>query len=161
MSVSVHAVADYFIQRVDREAGDDITHLKLQKLLYYAQAWHLAMHGKPLFRNTIEAWLHGPVIREVYDRFRHLSWNPIPAGETLENSVRLDDATRAFLDEVWDVYGQYSAKKLEQMTHEEDPWLHARRGVFPANPSQRPISEEVMATYYGTRMTARKRIREN
>ena len=55
MTTSVHAIADYFISKVDREAGDDITHLKLQKLIYYAQAWHLAMYDKLLFGNKLEA----------------------------------------------------------------------------------------------------------
>ncbi len=160
MTVSVHAVADYFILKVDRAAGDDITHLKLQKLVYYAQAWHLAMHGRPLFPERMEAWLHGPVCREVYDRFRHLSWNPIPASAAVSDFSDVDEATGDFLDEVREVYGQYSATRLEQMTHEEAPWLEARKGVHPLNPSQRPISEQTMADFYGRRMQARRRIRE-
>ena len=160
MAVSVDAVADYFILRVDPEAGDHITHLKLQKLVYYAQAWHLAMFGKPLFKHKIEAWLHGPVCRPVYERFRHLSWNPIPLDEVKSNAPALDHDTNNFLDEVWDVYGQYSAKKLEEMTHEEAPWQEARKGVSRGSPSQNLINEDAMRSYYGSRMVARKRIKE-
>jgi uncharacterized phage-associated protein len=161
MAVSVHAIADYFISKADREAGDDLTHLKLQKLVYYAQAWHLAMYQQPLFSNRIEAWLHGPVCREIYDRFRHLSWNPIPASLAYINIDRhLDHETIAFLDEIWEVYGQYSATRLEQMTHEEEPWIEARKNVLPGNPSQAAIGEETMARYYAARMVARRRIRE-
>ena len=159
MTTSVHAIADYFISKVDREAGDDITHLKLQKLIYYAQAWHLATYDKLLFGNKLEAWLHGPVCRDIYERFRHLSWNPIPPTATVTNARSLDDKTYAFLDEVWEMYGQFSATKLEQMTHEEEPWLEARKGVHPGSPSQTMISEDTMRTYYGARMLARKRIR--
>ena len=161
MTSSVHAIADYFISKVDREAGDDITHLKLQKLVYYAQAWHLAMHGKALFNNKLEAWLHGPVCRDIYERFRRLSWNPIPATATVTNVHALDDETHAFLEEVWETYGQFSATKLEQLTHEEAPWLEARKGVHPGSPSQAMISENTMRKYYGERMQARKRIRIN
>jgi uncharacterized phage-associated protein len=160
MSTSVHSVADYFILKVDRQAGDDITHLKLQKLIYYAQAWHLAMHHRPLFANRVEAWLHGPVCREIYDRFRHLSWNPIPATAAVSDFSAMDEITRDLLEEVWEVYGQYSATKLEQMTHDEAPWLEARQGIHPLTPSQQPISERTMADFYRSRMQARKRIRE-
>lgn len=160
MIVSVHDVADFFIIKVDREAGDDITHLKLQKLIYYAQAWHLAMQGRPLFGNRIEAWAHGPVCREVYSRFRHYSWNPIPAGAAPSHLEELDEGIRDFLEEVWEVYGQYSAAKLEHMTHEEAPWLAARAGAAPGSPGQEPISEDLMRDHYGMRMQARKRIRE-
>ena len=161
MSISVHAVADYFILKIDREAGDNITHLKLQKLIYYAQAWYLAMFDKPLFNNKIEAWLHGPVCREVYERFRHRSWSPIPVTSVVSVSSAIDDEIRAFLDEVWEVYGQYSATKLEKMTHEEVPWLEARNGIQPGKPSQTLINEKSMRDHYAMRMQARKRIRAN
>ena len=161
MNMSVHAIADYFILKVDREAGDNITHLKLQKLIYYAQAWYLAMFDKALFNNKIEAWLHGPVCREIYERFRNRSWNPIPASAIISASSAIDDETQAFLDEIWEIYGQYSATKLEKMTHEEAPWLEARNGIQPGNPSQTLIHEKSMRDYYKTRMQARKRIRAN
>jgi uncharacterized phage-associated protein len=161
MVVSVHDVADYFITKVDLEAGDDITHLKLQKLVYYAQAWYLAMHDRLLFQNRIEAWAHGPVCREIYDRFRHFSWNPIPPKAALSAPSEIDDDIKDFLDEVWEVYGQYSAAKLEQMTHEEPPWIEARKGIMQGTPSQAPISENVMREYYSQRIQARRRIREH
>jgi uncharacterized phage-associated protein len=161
MIVSVHDVADYCIIKVDREAGDDITHLKLQKLVYYAQAWYLAMQARPLFDNAIEAWAHGPVCREVYGRFRHYSWNPIPAAAAFSREEELDEGLKDFLDEVWEVYGQYSAAKLEHMTHEEAPWVAARAGAAPGSPGREPIGEDLMRDYYAMRMQARKRIREN
>lgn len=114
MAVSVHAVADFFIRKVDREAGDDITHFKLQKLLYYSQAWHLAMYDEPLFANQFEGWVHGPVCLEVYERFRHVAWYPIPPEDILTNPAELDANASAFLEEVWDNYGQYTAPKLEK-----------------------------------------------
>lgn len=160
MTVSVHAVADYFILKVDREAGDDITRLKLQKLLYYAQAWHLAMRGDALFDGAFEAWAHGPVCRAIHGRFQYLSLSPIPPKTVITDPNQLDQDTRNFLDEVWDVYGQYSAAKLEAMTHQEEPWLEARNGMPRTQQSEAPISEDTMACYYRTRMVARKRIRE-
>lgn len=160
MAVSVHTVADFFIRKVDREAGDDITHFKLQKLLYYAQAWHLAMHNEALFSDHFEGWVHGPVCREIYERFRHLGWSPIPPDEATSGSGELDEDTLAFLEEVWDVYGQYTAPRLERMTHEEDPWREARKGLAPQDAGHGVLNEDTMRHYYRSRMHARKRIRE-
>jgi uncharacterized phage-associated protein len=124
--VNVHAIADYFIRRGDLEAGDVMTHLKLQKLLYYAQGWHLALKDTPLFSDSLEAWEHGPVCPSVWKRFKNFGWNPIPPTECQSDPERdLDADTLPFLDEVWDAYGQFSAKRLEEMTHEEPPWKDA------------------------------------
>jgi uncharacterized phage-associated protein len=160
MTVSVYAVADYFIRKVNREAGDDITQFKLQKLLYYAQAWHLAMHDTPLFDSTFEGWVHGPVCAEIYDRFRHLAFSPIPSQESRTHLEVFEEPVQKFLDEVWDIYGQYSAAKLEQMTHEEDPWIEARKALRPTDPGHAIINEATMRNFYRTRIQARRRIRE-
>jgi len=160
MAVSVHAVADYFIRKVNREAGDDMTHFKLQKMLYYAQAWYLAMHDEALFDHPFEGWVHGPVCREVYERFRHLGWNPISADAAVSDANAFDEDVHEFLDEVWEVYGQYSAAKLEQMTHQEEPWIEARHGCAAGIPGHTPLSENTMRSFYRTRMLARRRIRE-
>lgn len=158
MDFSVHQVADYFILKVDRKAGDNITHLKLQKLLYYAQAWHLAMFGEHLYHNPLEAWRHGPVCREIYERFRQLSWHPISTNLIISAPAELPEQTRDFLDEVWEVYGQFSATKLEEMTHEEAPWLAARQHAFPHHASNSRIEESSMQLYYGDRIKLRRRI---
>ena len=126
VKMDVQDVADYFIRRSDLEAGDVLTHLKLQKLLYYAQGWHLALYGVPLFEASLEAWEHGPVCPEVWKRFKEKSWNPILPSETSEYpDSEINQETMDFLSEVWDVYGQFSAKRLEEMTHEEQPWRDA------------------------------------
>jgi uncharacterized phage-associated protein len=70
-STSCHVVADYYLVRLDPTAGDSISNLKLQKLCYYAQAWSLALRGKPLFPERIEAWAQGPVVPELSGAWRH------------------------------------------------------------------------------------------
>jgi uncharacterized phage-associated protein len=160
MSVSVHAAADYFVHKVDREAGDDMTHFKLQKMLYYAQAWYLAMHDERLFDNAFEGWVHGPVCREIYDRFRHLGWSPIAVEDAASTTIPFDEEISAFLDEVWEVYGQYTAAKLEQMTHQEEPWLEARHGCSPTTSGHTELNDDTMRSFYRMRMLARRRIRE-
>src|SRR5689334_17203169 len=74
--INVNAIADWFIAR-SHEAGDPITPLKLQKLVYYAQAWYVALYDKPLVRDEFQAWLHGPVSPRLYQRFKALQWRAI------------------------------------------------------------------------------------
>jgi len=71
-------VAEYFLLLVDEDAGDIMTNLRLQKLVYYAQAWHLAILDEELFEDDCEAWVHGPVIYGLYKTYEGFNWNPIP-----------------------------------------------------------------------------------
>ena len=72
-------VARYFLSLTDEDAGELISNLKLQKLLYYAQGFHLVIYGEPLFPETIEAWAHGPVVTSVYHQYKEYGSEPIPA----------------------------------------------------------------------------------
>jgi uncharacterized phage-associated protein len=126
---SANQIANYFLGLVDTEAGDTMTNLKLQKLLYYAQGYHVASFGKPLFPEGIEAWVHGPAIPAVYRRFKHCGYNPIDV--TGITAPELDTETREFLDQIWTLYGKYSAKYLEELSHRDVPWKEARKGYEP------------------------------
>ena len=135
-------VADYFLSLADEDEGDYITNLKLQKLLYYAQGLHLACYDTPLFDECIEAWAHGPVIPEVYFKYRNASYDVIPKPQNIDFSI-FDEETREFLNEVYQIFGQYSAWKLREMTHEEPPWQQAnKRGVNTI------ISHEPLKDYF-------------
>jgi len=117
-------VAQYFLSMVDEDEGDYMTNLKLQKLLYYAQGFHLSCYDTPLFDENIEAWAHGPVIPELYFEYREFGPTPIPIPEDID-FAKFDDETRKFLDEIYSIFGQYSAWKLREMTHGEPPWQEA------------------------------------
>jgi uncharacterized phage-associated protein len=135
-------VADYFLTLIEEDSGDNISNLKLQKLVYYAQGFHLALHdGQPLFEDTIEAWTHGPVVPALYHRYKVYGPGAIPPPESLDAS-KFDEATRDLLEEVWKVYGQFSAWKLRDMIHEEPPWKESPPGS--------PISQESMGVYFQT-----------
>ena len=139
-------VANWFLANIDRGAGDLITHLKLQKLVYYAQAWSLASRGVPLFQEDLQAWAHGPVAPSVYRAFRDYGMDPIPAPAQVP---RFDPDTVELLEEVLDVYGEHSARKLEMLTHREKPWRDAR-GDLPDEASSRAvISKDAIRTFYG------------
>ena len=137
-------VADYFLHFC-RQHGDVLTNLKLQKLVYYAQAWHLALKQKPLFPESIEAWVHGPVVPPLYGRFKQFGWNPI----TLEpDCPNFTNGTGKHLEEVFSVYGHYSAWDLERMTHQEDPWREARKGLSPDEEGHQVIAHADMRDFY-------------
>jgi uncharacterized phage-associated protein len=131
------------------EHGDPISNLKLQKLLYYAQAWYLALKDRPLFDDPIEAWVHGPVVPNVYREYRDWSWQPIARDVT---RPELDSEIVAHLDEVMEAYGGLSAFYLERLTHSERPWRKAR-GKLPADAqSHAEISQAEMRDYYKARL---------
>ena len=140
-------IANWFLGAIDRDSGDSITHLKLQKLIYYAQAWSLALpsRGYPLFDEDLQAWAHGPVAESVFHQHKGSSWDALPAPAEVPE-IAEEDA--GHLQEILSVFGEFSAKQLERMTHNEAPWLYAR-GDLPAEArSNAPIDKETMAKFY-------------
>lgn len=128
---------------------------KLQKLCYYAQGWFLALYGRPLFKGKFRAWAHGPVNRKLWNEFREISYDKIPASEfkSPDRNLKLTPFTkeeREFLKRVWATYGKYSGVELEILTHQETPWLEQREGLHTFENSDRVISEESMKSYYRT-----------
>lgn len=146
---SVFNVASYFLSRSEPQSELAITHLKLQKLVYYAQAWTMAIRGEPLFPERIEAWIHGPVCPDLYYEFRHYGFDEIkPVSDFIPDAFSKQEIE--ILDAVWNAYGQYDGRYLEEMTHKEEPWKNARRGLRQFDQSNRIISLESMAKYYSS-----------
>jgi uncharacterized phage-associated protein len=137
-------VSDFLLVE-SRERGEVLTNLKLQKLLYYAQAWHLALNDKPLFDEDFEAWLHGPVLPSQYHRFKEFQWRPITSEVTYP---RMPERIPAHLNEIMDVFCIESAVALELMTHREMPWIDARGGIPKDEPSNAIIGKRVMRDFY-------------
>lgn len=118
---------------------------KLQKLVYYCQAWHLAWEGDVLFPERIEAWAGGPVVRELYEHHRkQFSVSAWPWGDL----GRLSEAESSTVDAVFESYGRLSGSQLRALTHKERPWRVAREGLAPGDYSDREIDPEVMLDYY-------------
>jgi uncharacterized phage-associated protein len=135
-----------FLLVESRERGEILTNLKLQKLLFYAQAWYLALKDRPLFQEDMEAWVHGPVLPSQYHRFKDFQWKPI-----LQDIVRPEIGAadvEDHLNEIIDVFGTETAVALELMTHHEKPWLDARGDLPPDALSRNPISKDSMRDYY-------------
>lgn len=111
------------------EVYEGITHLKLQKLIYYAQGVYLAITGKKLFFNDIEVWTHGPVVPEVYDKYKVYGKNNIKSTtltkeqEKAITDIEIDRETSEILNMVYDNFAIYTAWQLRQMSHVKDgPW---------------------------------------
>lgn len=118
-------IAKYILTLMEDDAGDLISHLKLQKLLYYTQGFGLALLDRPVFGERIVAWQHGPVVPAVWEEFKGYGSDPIPKPEGFNGDV-INADSRGVINEVYTVYGQFSAWKLRNMTHDESPWKDVR-----------------------------------
>lgn len=137
---TAHDVAAYILQK-----HGEMTAMKLQKLAYYSQAWSLVWDEEPLFKDRIEAWANGPVIPALYNEHRGLfkvaSWQK-------GNPAKLTQTQRDSVDAVLKYYGDRSSQWLSDLTHREDPWLDARKGLGPGERGSKEISLASMAEYY-------------
>lgn len=138
-------VANWFINQFDKESGDVITHLKLQKLLYYSECWCQLLLDRQLFSENIEAWAHGPVVREVFDEFKEAGWEPLSIKGEL---VDFDEEVVEVLEQVLEAYGNVSAKTLERMVHQDQPWKEARGSLSLEARCSNVISKEKMKAYF-------------
>lgn len=113
-------VASFFIEESSRlNENNDLTNLKLQKILYFAQVEHLKQFERPLFDDPIEAWQYGPVVRDVYEWLKGCGAYQISKFDIETSIDGLDDATLTFLKGIWEKYRRYSAFGLVDKTHEE------------------------------------------
>lgn len=143
MAHSADKIAKTILTLSNPEYGDIISNLKLQKLLYYAQGFHLALHKKPLFNEEIVAWQYGPVVEKVYYDFKQHGAGAIPVPDNFDNSYLNDDELE-LLKEIYHVFGQFSALKLMEMTHEEVPWKNT--------PLNQIITEKLLQDYFSTQL---------
>ncbi|MDF4204027.1 DUF4065 domain-containing protein [Maribacter sp. SA7] len=146
----VNQISDWILSKTNIDAGDTISPLKLQKLLYYSQAWCLTIYnGTSLFEERIEAWAHGPVVPSQYARFADIPReNSIDISKMELSIPKLDNQIDSLLNEVLDTYGEHSASYLEKLTHQESPWIIARKDLKPWERSTEEITAESMIEYY-------------
>ena len=147
MTTSI-ALARYLIYLAGQETEPEfLTHMRVQKLLYYAQGWSLAIRQNPIFDSIIEAWRHGPVVRDVYDCFKSYESKPIPPDEGMD-SDDLSAEDRDFARSIWASYKNYSAAGLRAMTHKEAPWVSARNCLPEEASSNQEISQSEMKEFF-------------
>ncbi len=125
----------------------EIEGLKLQKLLYYCQAWHLVWYKVPLFPEEIQAWEHGPVVPAVYDLHRRELKVSLVMLKNGDPTV-LSDSEKTTIDRVFQRYGWGSSAYLRSLTHSEKPWIDARKERYDWEPSRDLISTKSIRKYY-------------
>ena len=139
---NVHDVAAYVLER-----SGPVSAMKLEKLVYYCQAWSLVWDDRPLFKAKIEAWANGPVVPQLYRLHRKIftvaSW---PAGDP----TTLNDLERDTVNAVVSFYGKRPSQWLSDLTHSEPPWRNARLGIPSGAPCKHEITLSAMAEYYGS-----------
>lgn len=138
-----HDVAEYILQKLGT-----LTTMKLQKLVYYCQAWALVWDEKELFPERIEAWANGPVVRDLYDR--HRGWYRVAPGTIGGNPDNLTQEQMETIDAVLAYYGDQSSQWLIDLTHMEDPWKDARKGLPETARSEQEITPAAIAEYYSS-----------
>lgn len=142
MAVSIFEVADWFLHK------EAMPHKKLQKLCYYYFAWGHALLNRNVIDNCqFQAWVHGPVNVELYDKYRDFGWVTIPKKEE-DNTNLFVEEELGLLESVWCTYGEKSGNELEALTHDEPPWKTARKGRAPFERSQKVIDPKNMKKYY-------------
>lgn len=139
---SAHDVATYIMER-----RGEMSAMKLQKLVYYSQAWHLVWEEKRLFPDRIEAWANGPVAPSLYrehrGQFKIKTWSKGSADALSDDQMESVDAVLKF-------YGPKGAVWLSELTHREAPWREAREGLPPGARSSVEITPAAMVEYYGS-----------
>jgi uncharacterized phage-associated protein len=118
-------IADYFLWKAQEENQELLSHMKLQKLVYYAQGLYLAIFEKPLFEDKINAWTYGPVVESLYHDYKIHGASGIPANPSFDPRL-LDVNTREFLDDVFKAFGQFSAIRLMEISHTDQCWIDSK-----------------------------------
>lgn len=137
---SVNDVAAYILKK-----GGRMSTMKLQKLAYYSQAWHLVWDEEPLFPEPIQAWVNGPVVRALYDQHKgYFNVSQWPTGD-IKNLTLSEKQTIAT---VLETYGKYSGQQLSELSHEEGPWRETRKDLPDGWGSSREIPQDLIQAYY-------------
>lgn len=137
-------IAKWFVAWAEAEDAD-LSNLKLQKLLYYAQGHHLGAHGTPLFEDPVQAWAHGPVVPNVYHPFKEFGSGDVHLSDSDPFEwTDVDEDTTDLLIRTWNTYGGYAAWRLRNLTHRERPWAN----VFDFNERSTVISQDSMRSHF-------------
>ena len=137
-------IAEYFLAQTDEDIGDFLTNHKVQKLVYWAQGHHLALFDAPLFDKEIEAWVTGPTVPALFREYKAKHGNGPIAMPTDFDFDKFSPGIKEFLDDVYNVYGQYAPWKLRQMTLHEPPYYSA----YKVMGGDCVISREAMRDYF-------------
>ncbi|MDR1879307.1 MAG: DUF4065 domain-containing protein [Tannerellaceae bacterium] len=139
--MNANQISDYVISLTQNNIEENLTNLKLQKILYYLQGYYLAIYNEKLFDDEIESWRYGPVVSEVYHAYKSYGNYPIVLPDVEMNFDYLSSSQKKFINKVYAYFRQFSAIKLMDMTHDELPWKTTYgKGI--------PIPEELLCDFF-------------
>lgn len=144
--ITAKMIAEYFLTK------DAMTQKKIQKLVYYAYVWYIVDNNDTnnisnvLFNEKPQAWVHGPVFPSLYEEYRKFGRENIPKLDSI--TIKLNENIKKFLDEIWEIFGRYDGDELEILTHKEEPWIKARKGIAATAPSNEKITDTDIYNYY-------------
>lgn len=144
--ITAKMIAEYFLTK------DAMTQKKIQKLVYYAYVWYIVDNNDKnnisnvLFNEKPQAWVHGPVFPSLYEEYRKFGRENIPKLDRI--TIKLNENIEKFLDEIWKIFGSYDGDELEILTHKEEPWIKARKGIAATAPSNEKITDTDIYNYY-------------
>ncbi|GAL82211.1 prophage ps3 protein 01 [Algibacter lectus] len=144
MKTTVFDIVKYILS----QTGGYISAVKLQKLVYYSQAWSLVWDDKPLFDSKIEAWVDGPVVPDLYQE--HKGKFTVSIDDFNGDVSNLSSDNISTIDEVLKAYSDKNAQWLSDLTHMEDPWLNARKGLLGSQRGNNEITLDSMGEYYSS-----------
>jgi len=139
MSRELEIATRYFINELTPDT------LKLQKLLYFTQGISFCMNDREFFEEQFEAWVHGPVVPTVYHKYKNYGYSPIDISYNIES---INEDQLSVLEYVKINYGKYDGKYLETLTHSQEPWIYARRGLDPDERNNKDMPKEIIADYF-------------
>lgn len=150
----VEDVAEWFILNVE-----NVTNKKLQKLVYYAYSWYLTLFNEDknhlenrLFSVKCEAWIHGPVVPQLYSKYKKYYSNVIPVDSKGEKNFEFSEDVLDLLMQIKDVYGKYNGNQLESISHQEEPWINARKDCTPNEICSNTIDDITIFEFYSKRL---------
>ena len=151
-------LSKYIVAKFDN-VGDLVTNKKLQKLLYYTEAWSL-VYQKSIIEENFEAWIHGPVITNVYHKYKQFGYSPIQLDyEGLDSSKlikkivkenKIEKKQIELIDAVLGKYGVLTSYELEMLSHSEKPWIETRKNITPFEHCSNVIDKDLIKTFYSS-----------
>lgn len=136
----VYEIAEWFLHIMP------MTHKKLQKLLYFSYGIYLVQNNDSrdnlinrLFDNHFEAWVHGPVEPTIYALFKYNGVNLIYKEEV--GVFDFDRDVMEALNRTLDLYGNLDADQLEEISHQQVPWINAREGLLSTDSSTNSLAD--------------------
>lgn len=150
LSKKLDTVQKLIIQKHRESFGESPSPMKLQKLCYYAKGYVLAEKQKSIFDENIEAWQHGPVVPDLYREHSSFGWRPINTeiNENTQNLIVENEEITEVVNQVVEAYGRYDGAALSTMTHQEDPWIKARKNIPIDAGSNEVISDKSMEDFF-------------